>query len=281
MNIFRIIIISIVILVIFYIYQMTTLINNELYTNNLSNCLIINKLDNNYSIEENINTLYKEQELTQESIYEDDCIEYEDFSNIQNNIIGINNNIKFNKLYYGLECDYERAGCFYETLVNNNFKSTNNILEASLIVPCTYETTEQELNDLRKNNIDKNIFGNSPIILATFIGSIEITKKLILNGASIHDRNNNKDTPIILASIHGYIEIIKLLLLKGANINDKNKYNRTPIMEASKNNNIQIVKVLQKWPLTMFIVILQELVVYHVLDCESFIDFYQYFGEII
>lgn len=165
MNIFQIIIISIVILVIFYIYQMTTLINNELNPNNLSNCLIINKLDNNYSIEENINTIYKEQEHiqehAQESIQEDDCIDYEDFSNIQNNIIGINNNIKFNKLYYGLECNYERAGCFYETLVNNNFKSTNNILEASLIVPCTYETTEQELNDLRKKNIEKNIFGNN------------------------------------------------------------------------------------------------------------------------
>ena len=70
MNIFRIIIISIVILVIFYIYQMTTLINNELYPNNLSNCLIINKLDNNYSIEENINILYKEQEHTQDHTQE-------------------------------------------------------------------------------------------------------------------------------------------------------------------------------------------------------------------
>jgi len=162
-------------------------------------------------------------------------------------------------------------------------KSKNNI-NNELCQACIYDDDLEKIDFLLSNGANvhnKNIFGNSPIILATFIGSIEITKKLILNGASIHDRNNNKDTPIILASIHGYIEIIKLLLLKGANINDKNKYNRTPIMEASKNNNIQIVKVLQKWPLTMFIVILQELVVYHVLDCESFIDFYQYFGEII
>jgi ankyrin repeat protein len=127
----------------------------------------------------------------------------------------------------------------------------------------------------------KNIFGNSPIILATFMGSIEITEKLILNGASINDKNNNKETPLILASIHGYIEIIQLLLSCGANINDNNKHNRTPIMEASKHGYIEIVEVLQKWPLTMFILVLQELVVYHVLDCESFIDFNEYFGEIV
>jgi ankyrin repeat protein len=126
----------------------------------------------------------------------------------------------------------------------------------------------------------KNIFGNSPIILATFMGSIEITEKLILNGAYINDKNNNKDTPIILASIHGYIEIIKLLLSCGDNINDKNKYNRTSIIEASKNKNIDIVEVLEKWPVTMCIIVLQELVVYHVLDCQSFIDFNQYFGKI-
>jgi hypothetical protein len=31
----------------------------------------------------------------------------------------------------------------------------------------------------------------------------------------------------------------------------------------------------------MLIIVLQELVVYHILDCESYIDFLQYFGEIV
>jgi hypothetical protein len=150
MNIFRIIIISIVILVIIYIYQMTSLINN-LYQPNLSKCLTINKLNNNYSIDVNDDELNSEE-----------CVIYEDFNNIQEQHIGINNNIKFNNLYYGLECNYEKVGCFYEALVNNNFKNTNNIIEASLIVPCTYETTENELNELKKKNIEeKNIFGNN------------------------------------------------------------------------------------------------------------------------
>jgi hypothetical protein len=164
MNIFRIIIISIVILVIFYIYQMITTKNNDLYPNKLSNCLIIDKLYNNYSIEENNKILHEKSEENNKILHEEteeECIIYEDFSNIQDLNIGINNNIKFNNLYYGLECDYERIGCFYEALINNNFKKTDNILEASLIVPCTYETTDQELSDIRKKNIEKNIFGNN------------------------------------------------------------------------------------------------------------------------
>jgi hypothetical protein len=182
---------------------MITSINNDLYKVNLSNCLISNKLENNYSIEENNNILQKKQELIQD----DNCIEYEDFNNIQDHTIGINNNIIFNKLYYGLVCEYERAGCFYEALVNNNFKSTDNILEASLIVPCTYETTEKELLELRKKNIDKNIFGNNVRIFMIkntdyLVSKIELWLKIKEKyGAKIAqtimpytwDLNNNND----------------------------------------------------------------------------------------
>ena len=125
----------------------------------------------------------------------------------------------------------------------------------------------------------KNIFGNSPIILMSYTGYIKIIKLLISNGANIYDKDGYGNSCISCASINGKIEIIKLLLSNGANINQKNKYNRTPIMEAYKNNKIKVIEILKKWPLTMLIIVLQELVVYHLLDCESFIDFYQYFSK--
>jgi len=125
----------------------------------------------------------------------------------------------------------------------------------------------------------KNIFRNSPIILMSYTGYIKIIKLLILNGANIYDEDGYGNSCISCASINGKTEIIKLLLSKGANINQKNKYNRTPIMEAYKNKNIEVIKILKRWHLTMLIIILQELVVYHTLDCESFIDFYQYFSK--
>jgi hypothetical protein len=235
MNKFRIIIISIVILVILYIYQMTSLINNNTSQVKLSNCLTINKINNNYSIEENDNNklysnkvnvnnnlfskevndnnklysnevndnnrLYSNEVNVNNRLYSnevnvnnnlsskevndnnklysneinvnnnlfskevddnlnsEECLIYEDFNNIQEKDIGINNNIKLNKLYYGLDCNYEKAGCFYETLIKNNFKMTKNITEASLIVPCTYETIEKEISELKKKHIQKNIYG--------------------------------------------------------------------------------------------------------------------------
>lgn len=68
--------------------------------------------------------------------------------------------IKSNRLYYGLPCDYIKNDCFYDALKINNFVMTKDILEASLIVPCSYETTEKELIDLNKNKIQLNKYGN-------------------------------------------------------------------------------------------------------------------------
>jgi hypothetical protein len=68
-------------------------------------------------------------------------------------------NIKSNKLYYGLPCDYIKNDCFYDALKINNFIMTKDILKACLIVPCSYETTEKEIEDLDKNKISLNEYG--------------------------------------------------------------------------------------------------------------------------
>ena len=65
-----------------------------------------------------------------------------------------------NKLYYGLPCDYIKNDCFYDALKLNNFVMTKDILNACLIVPCSYETTEKELIDLDKNKIQSNKYGD-------------------------------------------------------------------------------------------------------------------------
>lgn len=65
-----------------------------------------------------------------------------------------------NKLYYGLPCDYIKNDCFYDALKLNNFIMTKDILNACLIVPCSYETTEKELIDLDRNKIQSNKYGD-------------------------------------------------------------------------------------------------------------------------
>ena len=86
---------------------------------------------------------------------------YEFFNLFKEDKIDIDNNLSFKKLYYDIECSYLKKGCFYEALHKNNFKKTDNLLEASLIMPCTYETTNKEIEILINNNIKNNIYGKN------------------------------------------------------------------------------------------------------------------------
>lgn len=66
--------------------------------------------------------------------------------------------IENNKLYYGLECNYIKDDCFYETLKKQGFTLTTDIKKASLIVPCSYETTEKEIIEIYYQGIKDNIY---------------------------------------------------------------------------------------------------------------------------
>lgn len=68
--------------------------------------------------------------------------------------------INSNKLYYGLPCNFIKDDCFYDALKNSGFVLTTDITKASLVVPCSYETTEKEINDLETYGIKKNQFGD-------------------------------------------------------------------------------------------------------------------------
>ena len=68
------------------------------------------------------------------------------------------NNFNPNKLYYGLKCKYIKNDCFYDILKKNGFKSTDDIKSACLIVPCTYEKIEKEIEELENNGINENMY---------------------------------------------------------------------------------------------------------------------------
>jgi len=139
------------------------------------------------------------------------------------------------------------------------------------------------MNGVKINNINR-YHGKSPIMVAANNGNIEIAELLLLNGANIHDKDYEWYNSLYLATYRGHIKMIKLLLSYGANIGFKdyngNEYNSLTLATMFKvynNNYIEIAKILKKWPLTMLIIVLQELIVYHVIDYSSFIDFIQYY----
>ena len=65
-----------------------------------------------------------------------------------------------NKLFYGNPCDYIRNDAFYTALDNNGYKMTEDMSEACLLVPCTYDDISQELEKIEKNNLNKNTYGS-------------------------------------------------------------------------------------------------------------------------
>ena len=104
---------------------------------------------------------------------------YEFFNMFQEDNIDTSNNLSYKKLYYDTDCVYQKIGCFYETLKNNNFKKTNNILEASLIMPCTYETTDKEIAEIKNKNISNNTYGKN-VRIFMFRNTDYLVSKIVL-----------------------------------------------------------------------------------------------------
>ena len=84
---------------------------------------------------------------------------------------------------------------------------------------------------------------------------------------------------LMWASDQGHIKMTELLLNHGANIHDMNDKGETAMMCAVKKGHTKVIKILRNWPVTMTILVLQELVVYHLLDIISYNDLFEYIGE--
>ena len=93
----------------------------------------------------------------------------------------------------------------------------------------------------------------------------------------IHERDEDGRSSIILASRKGHVNIVELLLSKGANINDISNDGSTAISLSSSD---KIKYILRKWPISMVILVLNELTLYCAgIDNDFLIDLYQYMGR--
>lgn len=114
--------ILIIIIIILIVTIIISRITNKTETN--KNDTFTNEINKN---------LYNYQELIK-------CLV--DEKNSSNSIFLLNNK------FYGAPCIYIKDDTFYTVINELGFVPTTNILEAGLIVPCTYEATEQEVIDL-------------------------------------------------------------------------------------------------------------------------------------
>ena len=69
-------------------------------------------------------------------------------------------------------------------------------------------------------------YGETPLMLASKIGNMDIINELIEHGAKIDEKNIEGFSPIIIASENGHLNVVKELIKNGANIDAYSKRRR-------------------------------------------------------
>jgi hypothetical protein len=87
-------------------------------------------------------------------------------------------------------------------------------------------------------------------------------------GANVNAKNNFGTTPLMMASNRSHGGIVERLLCNGANIGDEDNNGEKAVFQTDRKD---IARIIERWPLTMVISILQELTIH---GCVNF-DFYK------
>ena len=91
------------------------------------------------------------------------------------------------------------------------------------------------------NISDSNI---SPILKAAMENRLDVLKKLIEEGKSIHDKYIDGKTALHLAATYGHTECVRLLLIEGKSINDKDNSGLTALHLAAMEGHTECVRLL-------------------------------------
>ena len=192
----------------------------------------------------------------------------------------------------------------------NLFRAIKKNKEAECLNILQTENIQIHMKDNEIPDETKYIRNASPIVIASDVGNPRIVEALILKGANVNDTNDNGLTSLMKASIYGNQDVIKLLLSHGVDIHKKSNNNCTAILYASLHSekeavqlllsegasiydktmhgsscvdvtyNNEIKSIFENWPVTMIIIILQELSLNGDLLESNITDLQEYFGSI-
>ena len=93
-------------------------------------------------------------------------------------------------------------------------------------------------------NVNEVETGKSLLTAVIEQGRIGIASALLENGADVNVRDKTGFTPLMTASHDGYLETVEVLLEKGANVNAREINHFTPLMLAVLERHIDIVSLL-------------------------------------
>ena len=91
---------------------------------------------------------------------------------------------------------------------------------------------------------ESNIFGLTPLYIASSKGNLEIAKVLTASGALVNQATKDGETPLYIASSKGHLEMVKILIASRGVVDQGDKYGSTPLYIASREGHLEIFKTL-------------------------------------
>lgn len=89
-----------------------------------------------------------------------------------------------------------------------------------------------------------NYYKDTPLILASETGAMNLVETLVTYGASINSKNYEQVTPIIKAAKNGYFQLVNYYISRGADVHSLDKKGNNPFFYAIKYGNFKLVKEL-------------------------------------
>ena len=86
--------------------------------------------------------------------------------------------------------------------------------------------------------------GQTPLMLAASLGSVQIVHLLLDRHASINAKDQNGATALLTASTSGHFAVIRELLKRGGNINSSNEAGMTPVLAAIMSDQFGVAEYL-------------------------------------
>jgi ankyrin repeat protein len=117
-----------------------------------------------------------------------------------------------------------------------------------MIHEACYKDNLEKVKSLLHDNpclvLRKNIDGATPLSIAAFYGYKDIAQFLLVNGANVHARDNNRRTPLHWAAHQNHKDTAMLLLDNKAKINADDKWGNTPLHIAALKGHDEMVALL-------------------------------------
>jgi ankyrin repeat protein len=104
-----------------------------------------------------------------------------------------------------------------------------------------YDLVKKIIDEKKVDINDTDEDGETPLLIASRKGHLQVCKLLINNGSNVNDVNEQGETPLHLALRH--LPVCKLLIRNGADINHKNIDEETPLLIASYLGNLLACKL--------------------------------------